>query len=231
MNEKKRILIVSATRDEINPFLDDCKVIKKNENLLECNLANIKIDFLITGLGISFTIFYLTKQLLSASYDLVINAGIAGSFSKKIQIGGVVHVVSDCFADFGIEYNEGFKTIFEEGLYNKNTFPFKEGVLANDHYLENQVIANLIKVKGITVNTVHGKSDSIDKVISKFNPDVESMEGAAFFYVCQQLGVSYYQIRSISNKVEEREKMNWDIPLAIGNLNEKLNEIIDLFCH
>jgi futalosine hydrolase len=54
------------------------------------------------------------------------------------------------------------------------------------------------------------------------------MEGAAFSYVCLQEGVKFVQIRSISNYVEEREEANWDIPLAIKNLNIKLLEIIDV---
>jgi futalosine hydrolase len=48
------------------------------------------------------------------------------------------------------------------------------------------------------------------------------MEGAAVFYVAQQEKIPALQIRAISNLVEKRNKDNWDIPLAIKNLNEWL---------
>ena len=34
------------------------------------------------------------------------------------------------------------------------------------------------------------------------------------------------QIRSISNRVEKRNKSNWDINLAIANLNMEVEKII-----
>lgn len=231
MNDISRVLIVAATKKEITPFLEKCKIIYEKDKLLECIYANIEIDFLITGLSIPFTIYFLTKQLHHTKYNLAINAGIAGSFKDYLRIGDVAFVVSDCFADLGVENNKEFNTIFEEKLFSENSFPFKKGKLINENFLRSAVIENLKKVLGITVNKVHGNQKSIDKVIRKFNPDIETMEGAAFFYVCRQMKVNHYQIRSISNKVESRNKKNWNIPLAISNLNNKLKEIIDSIDH
>ena len=47
-------------------------------------------EILITGVGILETSLELTKKLVLNRYDLVINAGIAGSFDNKIKIGDVV---------------------------------------------------------------------------------------------------------------------------------------------
>ena len=52
------------------------------------------------------------------------------------------------------------------------------------------------------------------------------MEGAACFMVCNKFEISCMQIRSISNKVEKRNKENWDFPLAIKNLNTAVKQII-----
>jgi futalosine hydrolase len=41
------------------------------------------------------------------------------------------------------------------------------------------------------------------------------------------MGVKCLQIRSISNYVELRNKENWNIPLAINNLNIELEKIIN----
>jgi futalosine hydrolase len=54
----------------------------------------------------------------------------------------------------------------------------------------------------------------------RLSPDVESMEGAAVFYCCDQVGQPVIQLRSISNYVESRKKENWQTGLAIKNLND-----------
>ena len=82
------------------------------------------------------------------------------------------------------------------------------------------------KVKSITVNTVHGNENSIQEIVKRLNPDVESMEGAAVFQACKEFVIPCMQIRAISNKVEKRNKSNWDMPLAIKNLNIAVENII-----
>ena len=52
------------------------------------------------------------------------------------------------------------------------------------------------------------------------------MEGASVFKVCEEFNVPCMQIRSISNKVEKRSKNNWDLDLAIRNLNIEVEKII-----
>ena len=53
------------------------------------------------------------------------------------------------------------------------------------------------------------------------------MEGASFFYACEQAGILGIQIRSISNMVERRNKDNWQIGLAIKNLNDTLIQLFN----
>jgi futalosine hydrolase len=48
------------------------------------------------------------------------------------------------------------------------------------------------------------------------------MEGAALHYVCLQENIPFLQIRSISNRVGERDKAKWEFKEAIKNLNKEL---------
>jgi futalosine hydrolase len=75
---------------------------------------------------------------------------------------------------------------------------------------------------------VHGYLESIDKIVAKYQPDVESMEGAAFFFSCLQAKIPFLEIRGISNYVEPRNRENWCIGLAIENLNTTVLDIIEL---
>jgi futalosine hydrolase len=74
-------------------------------------------------------------------------------------------------------------------------------------------------VSGITINTTTGSQDVVTAMKARYNPDIESMEGAAFFYTCIKEGIPFVQIRAISNYVEPRDKSKWNIPLAVKNLN------------
>ena len=66
---------------------------------------------------------------------------------------------------------------------------------------------------------MHGNEDSIAAITNRLKPQLESMEGAAFFYACHQLKVPCVQIRAVSNYVEKRNRDNWEIGLAVKNLN------------
>ena len=224
-----KVLIVSATKTEIAPILKQFRFLQHISPFLsEYSHQNIYIDVLITGIGTTATTYQLTKTIhrKNQNYNLLINAGIAGSFNREIQKAEVVNVVRDEFADLGIDDNGTFYTVFENKLLKNNTFPFVNGILENTSTFENATLKSnlnsLIKVKAITSGIVHGSQNSIDNICSKFDADIETMEGAAFFYVALSENLPCIQIRSISNYIEPRNKKNWDIPLSINSLNEFL---------
>lgn len=74
---------------------------------------------------------------------------------------------------------------------------------------------------------MHGKLSSIKKVTILYQPQVETMESAAFYFACEQNKWKNCVIRSISNYVEKRNKDKWNIPLAIKNLNDLMIRFIE----
>jgi futalosine hydrolase len=222
-----KILIVAATRFEIRPLADKFAYVQKeDDNLAHYQYRNDKIDILITGMGMTPTAYHLGRQLPASNYDVVINAGICGSYSESHPVGKVVNVVEETFCELGAENNDHFISLFELGLMEPDDPPFRSGKLLNNSTPKGPVLRKLDRVKGITANTIHGNPETIRKLREQFNPDVESMEGAAFFYACLMSGVPFHQVRSISNFVEERDKSKWDIPLALANLNNTLFDIL-----
>ena len=209
-------MIVAATRLEVKLLADELEFVNETHQLKKYRLNEIEIDILITGIGTTFTAFHLTNALHDKKYQFVINVGIAGSLTDELTIGEVVSVVSDEFADLGIEKENEFLTLFESGFMDGNDFPFEQGILKAP---ESNGLFDLKKVKGITTNKSHGRIASIAEVKSKFSAQVESMEGAVVFYVCSWFGVPGFQIRSISNFVEPRDSAKWNIPLALEKLN------------
>lgn len=205
-----RILVIAATRFEVEPF------IANNKN----------IEVLITGVGVPATLYNLQKKLFTTTTDLVVQAGIAGCFTDDIELGQAVLVRQDTFADIGMEEKENFKSIFQNGFADKDAFPFRDGWLINSNEILKQSL--LPAVKAITINKVSDSLLQKQQAVIGFTPDVESMEGAALHYVCLQENVPFIQIRSISNLVGERDKTLWKLREAITNLNIELDKLIDL---
>lgn len=190
-------------------------------------IAGFGISSLITGVGSVSTSWELQKWI-SSNYkpDLAINIGIAGSYTDEISIGDVVMPLTDCFADAGIEDGNNFLTLSEAGLSNGSGFPFRGGVI-HAHQAYGELMKAIVKpVRAITVNTATGSEATRNKLVKKFNPDIETMEGATFFYICSREKIPFLALRAVSNRVEVRNKDKWDIKLALSSLSEKLNEVV-----
>jgi futalosine hydrolase len=207
-----KVLVVAATEIEIQPFLS--RFLIENSTI---SYRNHELSFLLTGVGMIATAYSLGKELNINNYDLAINAGIAGSFDSLLDIGTVVKIAEDHFSELGAENGDQFLTINELGLGNSKIYPLKTTI----------GLLDLKSVIGITVNTVHGNKYSIAATVKRLNPQIESMEGAAFFFACNDVGLPSIQLRAISNRVEERNKANWNINLAVQNLNKRLIELIE----
>jgi len=205
------VLVVSATEFEIRPFL----------------MENTTADVLVTGVGIPATVFHLTQKLMGKSYDMVLQAGIAGSFTPGVKNGSVVAVAKDTFGDIGIQEKGGFKSLFDTGFAGPNDFPFTDGWLVNDP--DTLGASPLPVVVGITVNKITDEPAQIQALSGKWTPTVESMEGAAFHYVCLQQKVRFLQLRSVSNAVGERDKGKWDLRSSVTSLNTALKELLALY--
>ncbi|MDB5007848.1 MAG: futalosine hydrolase [Mucilaginibacter sp.] len=230
-----RILVVAATEEEIKPLISELRITHYDlENEDGSKIINRKSDsinfgpntsILLSGVGMVATAFALGRHLTANKYDLVVNLGIAGSFTRDIAIGDVLEVSSDALAELGAEDGDGFLSIEQLGFGEGTYYPTIK--LADLYNLFNTF--NLKTAGAITVNTVHGDENSIKKVTERLKPQLESMEGAAFFYACKEMNVPCLQIRAVSNYVEKRDRGSWNMGLAIKNLNTFAIEFLKLY--
>jgi futalosine hydrolase len=207
------LLIVAATGAEIAPFTSS---LKEGSN---------QISTLITGVGVIAATYALTKHLQSHRYDLILQAGVGGSFDRDIPLGSVVFVTSDRYGDLGAEDKDNYIDIFDMGLMDRGAFPHSDGQLITPPLVVHEWI-RLPRVSGITVNTVSGHERTIQQRYKRYGCQVESMEGAAFHYVCLHEDAPFAQVRAISNYVMPRDKSQWKMKEAITNLNNWLTGFI-----
>ncbi|MFL5765433.1 MAG: futalosine hydrolase [Bacteroidia bacterium] len=215
-----KILVVSATKFEVAPLLEKLNESHANGRISSGLYRGNEISILVTGIGMTATAYY-TGKVLDGSFDFAMNLGVCGSFNKNLEIGTVVNVYEDQFSELGAEDGDAFLSLADLKLEGISKIQNNSGAL----HVE---IEKLPKVSGITVNTVHGNEKSIERIWSRYRPYVESMEGAAFMFACEQERIPYIQIRAVSNLVEKRNREAWDLPLAIKNLNSTVQAILDV---
>lgn len=221
------ILIVAATPFEVMPLKAYLEQHFTNPTPDIFVQEELQVRLLITGIGQMLTAYAMGYILAQENYDFAINAGVAGAYNRTLEIGQVVNVYSEQFGDLGAEDADGsFLSIHALGLLPLNETPFSNGKIENEAA---SGFTFLTKVKGVTVNKVHGYAPSIKADYQRYQADVESMEGAAFAYICKVHGIQFLQIRSISNYVESRNRDAWNLPLAITNLNEALQQLLAVF--
>jgi futalosine hydrolase len=224
------ILLVAATPFEISPTTSWlAENFKANEGG-SYRKGALRVDVLISGVGLPIAAFQLATVLAKRKYELVIQAGIAGALDTDLSIGQLVEVVSERFADLGAEDQDGsFLDLVDLELQERES-----GIFSSSGQLVNPGSAvaslGLTRVNGISVNRTSGSEKTITQLRAKY-PDaqVESMEGAAFFYAALVHKVAMLQLRSISNYVEPRNKENWEIKTAIATLNATLLELLTAF--
>ncbi|TJZ62113.1 futalosine hydrolase [Sphingobacterium olei] len=198
------ILIVAATKDEILPSIP----------LLEKR----NIPYLITGVGMVATAYHLGQELLKNKYDLILNVGIAGAFGNNKNIGDVIYISKDSIAELGAEDGQQFLSLEELGF----------GTSSWSGVIPSNIVLDLPQAEAISVNTIHGNEKSILKIRNRLPQiEIESMEGAAVYYVASLENTAAIQVRAISNYVKKRNKTTWNIPLAIENLNLWLQNFIE----
>jgi len=215
-----RVIITAATVTEWMPaFLE-------MNNLYTSDSQRFKVQFHQTGVGMLATAVSLTKLVLDEKPDLIIQAGIAGSFDTTVPLGKVIIVNEETVGDLGVEEDGKWKDVFDLKLEKSSYPPFERRKLPNP-WLTKFNLLKLPEVNSITVNEVSTNTERIQQLIKKYNPVTESMEGAALHYVCRQANIPFVQIRAVSNYIGERNKANWKMKEAIDNLNQVLLKYID----
>lgn len=210
-------LVIAATATELKPFLDEYKA--------GINMpAAMHTDALVTGIGLTAATWSLTRQISINRPDIVIQAGVAGCFDTSIPLGTVMAVKKDTMADQGVIEKGILKSIFDLQLAPPGKAPFSNGWLSNQSTVLKKI--KLKKVTGISVNEITTSRQKQRLYREKFNPTLESMEGAALHYVCLQEKIPFVQLRSISNYIGERNKKKWNLKDAVINLNKELIRLL-----
>ena len=217
---RMRVVITAATVGEGMPaFLEIDK-------LYTTESRRFKVSFHQSGVGMLSTAVALTKLIFEERPDLIVQIGIGGSFDSSLPLVEVVVISEEILGDMGVMEDGKWRDIFDLKLEKASYPPFEKRKLPN-HFLEKFNLLELKEVTAISVNEITTEKDRILQLQKKYEPLLESMEGAALHYVCREMNIPFIQIRAVSNYIGERNKEKWMIKEAIDNLNKTILKYVE----
>jgi futalosine hydrolase len=223
-----KILLTTPSDIEANPIINLLKPFKYNEkeNIKTFLYQNIFFDLLISGIGNIATTHSLSTYLAKKEHILAISFGIAGAINKKIKLSTVFNITQEQFSDdYAIMPDKTIITLHDYGLIADNVYS-KTGVLLNNNQFPYPILNKLPQTTGSTINRLTGKFTNHYPT----QPDIETMENAAFFYCCKKANIPFISIRAVSNYIDERDFNKWQITPALENLTQIINQLISEIC-
>ena len=169
-----------------------------------------------------------TTQILIDNFDLeyVINVGTAGGLNENVEIGDVViaeKLVQHDFDLTAVGHKKGYISDLgkyfncDEKLVNKS----KEIIDNIDE--DFKAIIGLIATGDIFVQDIGVK----DRIKEEFDADCTEMEGAAIAQVCVLDNIPFIVIRSISDKPNGKNNIDFEKFLELAC--ERYSKFIDIF--
>lgn len=171
---------------------------------------------LVTGVGLAATALQLTRYLCNTeeSVEGVISFGVGGAYygvfagGKSLQLLDICVASSEAYGDLGICMGDTVEYLPDEitGVQEFNL----GGEFAER--LEKALDINEIPyLKGgfVSVNAASGRRVRGEMLQKRWNGLCENMEGAAAAQVCAAFSLPLFEMRCISNMVEDRNPANW----------------------
>ena len=226
-----KILVTAAEEQELRRAERAFDMVKKSKDV------KAQVEFRLTGIGAVQACHCVTREVVAAAaagdpYNLVVNLGIAGSYDlEAFPIGSAAVISREHFADLGFGSEEGFSDLFQYGILEKDDFPYTKGALARQllpyPHIE-KVLEKYGAGAGATVQCVTGTQTRCNEIVAMYNPQIESMEGAGVYYAALMEKVPFFELRTVSNAVGERDTSKWESKAALDTLEECCREIFSV---
>lgn len=166
------------------------------------------VEVLVTGVGPVEAAARVAHSLCLQTFDLVVNAGLAGAFRGVANVGDGV-VVTQQIYEINIENGDALRL--------PNDARTVERVRAQHNSLTPLILPEYRAVRGITVSRVTS-SDATAQRLHALGAEVETMEGFAVLRAAQIAGISAVEVRGISNYVGDRATSEWNFAAGIAGL-------------
>ena len=216
------ILVTTATEFEMNSLKD------RSGTLLSSCLT------CVTGVGISQTAQNLTHFLCETDKIIegVLNIGVGGAYflsEKSVHQPGLLDICvaeREVFGDLGVCMGDTVEYLPGD-LVGPIEFDLK-----NSFYNRCCTVLKGAKIEChpgtfISVNSVTGKRVRGEHLQQMWNGICENMEGAAAAQVCSLFSLPLFELRCISNMVEDRNPAGWQLQEACDKMAITTKKILE----
>lgn len=193
-----KITVLFPTKTEASLFRDDA------------------VTCIVSGVGLTATAVATLRAIQQHQPDVLILAGIAGMYPHApFKIGDVLLVESEVEGDLGFFTPVGFVHMAHLPL----DMDFERRHTLHCPYLPADAPFPLARSASLNA--------AMAPFIDSSELDIENMEGAAFFYVCQQENQRFLELRAVSNLVKIGDDQ-WDMQGSVRAMTDGLHQLIAL---
>lgn len=229
--EVRRLAIVTATNRELRAALDGAPGTLSPEPV-PWRWRGIDLSLVVCGMGPVNAAFAMGR-LFQRETGLkgVLNLGIAGSFDPEaLPLYQAVVAREEIWPEFGLRTVEG---VDPAGLKHGQGTLGGETVrdrleLSPGHSLARIGIDGPLpwpEGRSLTVAGASGDPGQAEWYRRRYGPDLENMEGFALAWPCLKYGIPFAEVRCVSNVVGSRQKEDWDIRGALGELGTVMDRL------
>ncbi len=220
------VAAVSAETALLRKSLSPCEVRRCGaRELFLGSLFGQKVALLHSGIGKINAASAVTALLETIKPEAVIVTGCAGAYpGSSLEVGDLALASEEILADEGVITPQGFTDFAALGFpllehggpLMEQRFPADPHLSASARPLiEAAVIkagAKLATGPFVTVSTCSGTDQAAQAMVERTGGICENMEGAAVAQICRLYEVPFFELRGISNRVENRDLDRWDLP-------------------
>jgi len=98
------VLVIAATERELIGIKE-----------ISFDRVSLRVQTAVTGVGLMPSTYAIMQLLTVSRPDLIIQLGIAGSFTPSIELGTAVAIKKEMLADMGVYETGGYRDILRNG--------------------------------------------------------------------------------------------------------------------
>jgi futalosine hydrolase len=230
---------VQAEADTLVKGLLDGKAAEiGSKTLLEGTLGGRRVVLCAGGMGKVNAAHAATLAITRHAPAALIVFGIGGAYpASGARIGDVAIARYEIAGDEGVLTHDGFKDTeyigipllktASSGIFT--TYPAAEPLvdLARSVLRAQPPAGEVHTGPFVTLSTCTGTLDRARELEQRYGGLCENMEGAAAAHVAIAHGVPWLEVRGISNIVEDRDLVKWDIPRAARTVQQAVIRILE----
>jgi futalosine hydrolase len=236
------IALLCSVPAEADRLLASMVVIKKtslgSKLLIEGTIGDQRIILCISGMGKVNAAHTATLMIARFDPEALFVFGIGGAYpSSGARVGDLAIAQEEIAGDEGVLTPEGFKDTEFIGipLVKTAASPVYTTFRASENPVRRslQSLAHQRSGRGkihvgsfVTLSTCTGTTARARELEERYGGLCENMEGAAVAHVAALHDVPWFEVRGISNIVEDRDLKKWDIPGAAEAAQEAVIQIL-----